>query len=339
VKPVVDYEDEILGDHDAGAGADLFDAKVAAVPDDDDELELSSLGDNAHEDPAYAEAETVAVTPSALAPGEAIDISDILGDDEPEAPVQLPDPQAAGGEAFIDSLHAALSSEGLSDRDLLEETGSELTPEPEAVDLGKPDAALFEAAGVDLAGDPEVGGSNEISSPLLPAVKSAPMPTTDASTSFDEDLLVLDAEKEEATPPRRLKVMSAVPLGIDATHVTLDVDGRGRSRLAFERIDGVSTAGVSGLSDTGKPVLVIDLCLNWTGHDDLQVVRLRSDAFDPRRLVDADGSPLKALRALASLLVMRCRGVSLPPEAEPDAPFRIYPDPETYQLEVLRAIR
>ncbi len=101
----------------------------------------------------------------------------------------------------------------------------------------------------------------------------------------------------------------------------------------------MSAAGIQGLTSTGKPVLVIDLCLNWTRHDDLQLVRLRSDGFDPRKLVDAEGSPLKALRAFAALLATRSRGVVLPADFAPDAPFRIFADAAAYELEVLRAIR
>ena len=96
---------------------------------------------------------------------------------------------------------------------------------------------------------------------------------------------------------------------------------------------------MNGLSDAGKPVLVIDLCLNWTGHDDLQIVRLRSDTFDPRKLVDAEGSRLKALRAFSALLATRSRAVELPVAAAPDAPFKIFADAAAYQLKVLHAIR
>ncbi len=349
--PASDYEDEILGNVGEDAGADLFDAKVAAVPSDDSDLDLTGNGATEEATQAFS----AASGPSSLAPGEAIDISDILGESE-EAPVRLPDPQVAGTDAFLDSLHASLESDGLADGQLLAVSEEELTDEPPSPDLGHTEGMLFEAAGTDLAGDldstaldlraqpPDPLSASGADTRVMSSAESGPASEAESSvgmeaagsTSLDEDFVVLDAEKEEEPAPRRLQVMTAVPLGLDATHVTLDVEGRGRSRLALERIDAVSSAGVGGLSDTGKPVLVIDLCLNWTGHDDLQLVRLRSDGFDPRRLVDAEGSSLKALRALAALLVLRCRGVSLPPETEPDPPFRIYPDAETYQREVLR---
>jgi predicted RNA-binding protein YlqC (UPF0109 family) len=107
--------------------------------------------------------------------------------------------------------------------------------------------------------------------------------------------------------------------------------------VAFERVEAVAVAGVKGLSASGKAVLVIDLVMNWTRGDDLQVVRLRSDAFDPRKLLGTQGSPLQAIRAFAARVRERSRAESLPASAPDDAPFRIFADVASYQSEVLRA--
>ena len=174
-----------------------------------------------------------------------------------------------------------------------------------------------------------------------PATGAAPEAAAPSPVSDPADDSLLFGRGEEKRPPapvpREVQVVSAVPLALDATHLSLDVAGRGRSRLALERIDAVAVAGVKGISGSGKAVLLLDLALNWTGADDLQVVRLRSDGFDPRAMVGAEGSPLQALRSFAARLVSGARAVPLPEGAEPDAPFRIFPDLDSYQAEVLGA--
>jgi membrane associated rhomboid family serine protease len=145
-------------------------------------------------------------------------------------------------------------------------------------------------------------------------------------------------EKEPELPPLRpLRLLEAVPLAMEDAHLVLDVSGRGRSRVAFERVEAVAVAGVKGLSASGKAVLVIDLVMNWTRGDDLQVVRLRSDAFDPRKLLGTQGSSLQAIRAFAARVRERSRAESLPAAAADDAPFHIFADVASYQAEVLRA--
>ncbi len=298
--------------------------------------------------------------------GQAIDVSDILGEDE-APPIQLPDPEQAGSEVFLDSLHATLEAEGLSEDDL-ETSQPELTPEPVAPNLGEPGGAeMFDHGAEDLGGsaEPALLGAADPAAPVLaePAPPGVAVPATVAEPAMlavpaaageepiataepiatgdplfgEEDLVVMEEEKGGLPPRRPLRLMPAVPLGLDATHLTLDVEGRGRSRLSLERIDAVSVAGVGGISPSGKPVLLLDLCLNWTGYDELQVVRMRSDAFDPRKIIDAEGSPLKALRAFAAQLIMRSRGVSLPEDADVSAAFKIFATLPEYQREVLRA--
>ena len=337
--PACDYEDEILG-----GGSDASQRGTGAPADAGDPFDARETTVE-----MQAPARTGQRPETTPLEDETINLSPSLGGNE-QPPLSLPDPETEGGEVFLESLHAQLGSEWISEEDPLAATETELTDEPSPPDLGSSEQGreLFDHGNEDLGGGYEMAGAAEsiaaappVAGPGVPAplarIALPAMPAEAVNTS--DDLLVLDEEKEELPRPRRLRVATAVPLGLDATHLALDIEGRGRSRLALERIDAVSAAGINGLSGAGKPVLVIDLCLNWTGHDDLQLVRLRSDSFDPRKLVDAEGSLLKALRAFAALLATRCHCVALPADFAPDAPFRIFADTAAYELEVLRAIR
>ena len=92
-----------------------------------------------------------------------------------------------------------------------------------------------------------------------------------------------------------------------------------------------------GLS--ARPVVVVDLALNWTEVDGdvLQLVRLRSDRFDPRALVPDATDAMAAFRALLAALLDRTGAVALPdPDAARGTPFRSFDDLAGYQREVLQ---
>jgi hypothetical protein len=102
----------------------------------------------------------------------------------------------------------------------------------------------------------------------------------------------------------------ATPRALDGDTLVLDVPGRGPIRLPLTRIHAVALVGVRGISERAgdKPVLLVDLCLSAEGEPELQVLRLRSDRFDPRRVApSAETSPLKALRAFVGTLGGRAR--------------------------------
>ena len=122
---------------------------------------------------------------------------------------------------------------------------------------------------------------------------------------------------EPPTPRLRpLRAMDAVPLRLREDSLSLEVDGRGKTRLRFEKIDAVSAAAVR-LPGRERPVLVVDLALNFSegGERPLQVVRLRSDRFDPRRLVAGEAKPLLALRRLVETLLERSGAAARPDRA------------------------
>jgi hypothetical protein len=148
-----------------------------------------------------------------------------------------------------------------------------------------------------------------------------------------------EIEKEEALPLRTLRVREALPRTLDSDALLLDVPGRKPVRLSLRRLHAVALAGVRGLSDRAgdKPVLIVDLLLSAASEPELQVLRLRSDRFDPRRLsVVPEASPLKALRAFVTALATAAHAPLLPPDV--DAPLRVYRDLPTYHREVLNAV-
>src|SRR5262249_59017467 len=151
------------------------------------------------------------------------------------------------------------------------------------------------------------------------------------------------AQREPAPPashetPSGTKVTLAVPLELAPSGIRLRVDGREETVLAWERVQAVGVGLVSGIAP--KPIVVIDLLPNWAAaHGDvLEVLRLRSDSFRARSLVGGDGSALEALRALLAQLLARSGAVPLPDGGSARGlPFREFPDPATYERDVLHA--
>jgi hypothetical protein len=136
--------------------------------------------------------------------------------------------------------------------------------------------------------------------------------------------------------PSVVKLISAVPVDLDPAGVVLRIDGGAPSLLAWERIQAVGVGLVAGIAP--KPIVVVDLALNWAeaGEDVLEVLRMRSDSFRARSLVGGEGSALEALRALLAQLLARSGGVPLPDGGSAHGlPFREFPDPSSYERDVL----
>jgi len=141
-----------------------------------------------------------------------------------------------------------------------------------------------------------------------------------------------------AQDPGPAKIVSAVPVELDPAGLQLRIDGAAPTLLVWERIQAVGVGLVSGLG--AKPVVVIDLALNWAETEShsggLEVLRLRSDSFRARALVGGDGSALEALRASSCASSARSGAVPLPDGgAARGLPFREFPDPSSYEREVL----
>jgi membrane associated rhomboid family serine protease len=135
-----------------------------------------------------------------------------------------------------------------------------------------------------------------------------------------------------------VRVANAVPVSLGEDELGVYLSGQGPSKLAYGRIRAVSLAAVRGLGP--KPVVLLDLLLAGPqpGPKPLPLVRLRSDQYDPRKLVPSAAGPLQALLALAEELLKRTRGAALPDaEAARGRPLRQFDSLDAYNREVLRA--
>lgn len=222
--------------------------------------------------------------------------------------------------------------EGLSEEDLSRSQGSDWSGLQDDEDVTDP--VTVEAAG----GGAEVSETTER---LEPEAAAAPdegesAPASDAAGDLDLGDVALDADLQPSRRP--LRALAAVPVSLDDEGLTIEVQGGSKSQLPYERIEAVSAAAVRGLAE--KPVLVVDVVLNWLDVPDqpLKVIRLRSDGFDPRAVVPGCSSALEALRKLLEQLLTRSGGTPLPSrEAALGQPFASFPDLETYDRDVLMA--
>jgi membrane associated rhomboid family serine protease len=279
------------------------------------------------------------------------DARDLSLDDAPSA--ELPDPEVSGNGSLVDALHAALM------QDAAELEAQENAPTQTAAgapDDGDPFAGLdavvqsvADAARSSVGAEPPIAQAElTVYDPELaldadtpePSSAEAEPPVAQAELTVYDPELALDVEKPEPAPPplRRLRISAAKPLALEQDALVLDIEGRGKGRLDWSKIDAIAAVGVSGISKSGRTVLMIDLAIGFAAASpDLRVVRVRADAFDPRRLMPGHASPLAALRALVAELRRRTRAVPLPREVDANAPFRIYPDLASYAREVLGA--
>jgi hypothetical protein len=213
----------------------------------------------------------------------------------------------------------------------------------EAERAGPPD---FDRGVVDLSEiSPEAEEAVELTERFDPSEETLPQDGFgDRSELFDEvGGEFSEKEEPEVSEPailRTLRVIDAIPRELDEAALWLEVDGKGRTRLPWSRVDAVAAAGVQGLSR--KAVILIDLALDWSaeGEGPLTVLRLRSDRYDPRILVGNADSPLQAIGEFVSVLIARTRALPLPdPGSARGEPFKIFRDLAGYEEQVLRAQR
>jgi hypothetical protein len=135
---------------------------------------------------------------------------------------------------------------------------------------------------------------------------------------------------------RPLKIVQGVPIGMKETVLEVEIDGRGASKIPFDRIEAVALAAVAGISS--KPVLIIDLVLNWMGPSDepMKLIRLHSNRFNPKRLAPSATSPVAALQQLVAHVIEQSGATPLPnASAAEGRPFASYGDVASYEREVL----
>jgi membrane associated rhomboid family serine protease len=192
-----------------------------------------------------------------------------------------------------------------------------------------------------------LGEAIELAEEPAPAPAALPDPDRSGEAAFLDAFHAAlhegagDEAKPDGPPLRRLRVREATPRALEDETLVLEVAGRGALRLRLTRVHAVALAAVRGISERAgdKPVLLVDLCLSAEAEPELQVLRLRSDRFDPRRLAPSEsGSPLVALRAFVGALAAAAHAPLLPAaDVAGEAPLHIFRDLATYQREVLGA--
>jgi membrane associated rhomboid family serine protease len=143
------------------------------------------------------------------------------------------------------------------------------------------------------------------------------------------------------TPPpapttyRKLKIREGVPAALENDAIVVEIDGGRKTRVPFARIEAVAAAAVSGLRE--KPVVVIDLVVNWSAtYDPIKVIRLRSDRFDPGQLVPGHVSQIDALRKMLSDVVQASNASALPSaNGAVGSPFDVFASLDDYHRMVL----
>jgi len=216
----------------------------------------------------------------------------------------------AGGGAQIDNSHleaGALSTEALSAHADLPSL------EPMAADLPATDQSSVNHSTDDEASEAPGEVDDDV---------------TDLSALDDLDFTIGEA--------RRLDVTLGTPLACSATGIEIELEGSGKRTVDFDEIDAVAVAAVAGLS--AKPVLVIDLVLNWMlqSGEPLHVIRLASHRFNPKRLFPEATSPLDGIKTLVARVMAESGATPLPDRgAALGEPFVHHPDIESFEREVL----
>jgi membrane associated rhomboid family serine protease len=168
---------------------------------------------------------------------------------------------------------------------------------------------------------------------VIPRLPGGDVALSEAWRREDGEPEAIDVE----TRIRVLDVVRATPVEIDGEGVHIATSAGVRKRVLFDRIDAVAVAAVEGLAD--KPVLVVDLVLNWRDARELRlrVIRMRGDKFDPRRIAPAD-SPLDSFRKIVSLVLDRAKAVPLPDrDSALGSPFASFQELALYERGVLMA--
>lgn len=180
-----------------------------------------------------------------------------------------------------------------------------------------------------------------------------------------EDVGPLDAERKRETPAQPepkilcdesdrsafgdvadLSAVDDFPRGVlcearpaallpEALHV--EAPERGAFEVSVSRVRAVALVGVRGLGP--RPVVLLDLFLDGGGMErPLSLLRLRSDGFDPRHLLEEPpAQPLAALFEVVTRL-RAASGARLLPDATATSgqPVQIFDDLESYTAQVLR---
>ncbi len=137
---------------------------------------------------------------------------------------------------------------------------------------------------------------------------------------------------------RTLDAVVAVPLELADEGIEIQtLDGK-KKLVRYERVEAAAVSAVHGLAT--KPVLVLDLVLNWKApaSETLRVIRLRGDRYDPRRFFPGHASAVDALRSIVKIVLERSGAAPLPDaESAEGRPFASFDAVDTYHRQVLLA--
>jgi hypothetical protein len=254
-------------------------------------------------EPEEADPEPDAWEPEELDDGSAAD-EDELEEDEPVPELGLADDEELGAPDEIE-LEPGPGS------------GGPLLSEIDPATLTIPSA---EGGGEGEAIGEEAGGDEDDEEPVL---------------EVSAELLV-DDEPEPVGALRSAKVIEGVPVGLGDDALEVEIRGRGLGRIPYSRIEALAVAAVSGLS--ARPVLVIDLVLNWSSPADepVKLIRMQGNLFDPLALSPDAPSPVQALKDVIAQLIDRSGAECLPNAAAVGGnPFRRFDGLAEYEHEVL----
>jgi membrane associated rhomboid family serine protease len=214
-----------------------------------------------------------------------------------------------------------------------------LTAAPAGSPNARTPAAALSAPPPSAAALPRATAPRPAAPTAAPATAARPVPSPPAAPRAPAvDAIAFDTIAGEARF-QSLKLIEVVPLAMDEQRIELAQAGGKRAAIAYSQVQAVGVGAVHGLSD--KPVILIDLLLNWNNPagGPLQVLRVRSDRFDVRRLAPQASRPMDAIRSLLAALLERSGAVPLPDAAAARGnPVRIFADLASYQREVLQVV-
>ncbi len=149
------------------------------------------------------------------------------------------------------------------------------------------------------------------------------------------------ARLEQAIAPEaasRFDLYEGAPVLLDPESLVLKTNGGSELRVPFKSIEAMAVAEIAGLAE--RRVVVIDLVrqlrTSSDGAEPLHVVRLRSDGFEPGRLVDGPCLPGSELAAFLGELLERTQATALPDlESALGVQFARFDSLADYEREVL----
>jgi hypothetical protein len=171
-------------------------------------------------------------------------------------------------------------------------------------------------------------------------VVAEPPPKPPTVTDVDLDPAATAARPEAIeieTHDRVLDAVLAVPLEIAESGIEIQTQHGHKKLVRYERIEAVSVAAVHGIGP--KPVIVVDLVLNWTTPkgETLRVIRMRGDQFE-RRVLAGQGSAADTLRVFVKTMLERSNATPLPDrEGALGRPFASFESLAIYHRAVLLA--